>query len=266
MNSPLRPDQLHFSVSQMKQWLMCPRKFSFRYIIGATPEFQPLPLAFGIAFHAALAHHYGWLMQGQRSSVDETKQQFVDSLNKAKADPLPLKFDVDEPFEQVQAKGLQMLDVTLTHPSASPAKVLAVEKSFTVDLFDVGSGEVLDEKLTGVIDLVVEEDNHPVLVEHKTTARKYSLDQLVFDTQLSGYAFAAEHLGWGDVGLRFSVTTKTKVPAVQVEDVRRDEFDVAVFLRTAVGVLQAIDKGISFPVRGWHCRGCPYQACCSKEH
>ena len=117
----------------------------------------------------------------------------------------------------------------------------------------------------GYIDLVIEEDGHRVLVEHKTSAKKYTLDQLVYDTQLSGYAFAAEQLGWGEVGLRFSVTTKTKSPAVQVEDVRRDEGDMADFLRTAVGVLKGIDAGISFPIRGWQCRGCAYKARCSAE-
>lgn len=266
MNAPLRLEGLHFSVSQMKAWLMCPRKYEYRYITGAEPEFVPMPLAFGSAFHAALAHHYGWLMRNEPAPVDEVRQRFVDALTLAKHGPVPLQVgDEDTGFDDAVAKGLQMLDVTLQHPSAQPAKVLSVEQSFFVDLFDVETGELLDEKLMGVIDLVIEEDGHRVLVEHKTSSKKYSLDQLVYDTQLSGYAFAADRLGWGEVGLRFSVTTKTKSPALQVEDVRRDDGDQADFLRTAVGVLKAVDAGISFPVRGWACKGCPYKARCSAE-
>ena len=266
MNAPIKVEGLHFSVSQMKAWLMCPRKYEYRYIIGAEPEFVPMPLVFGSAFHSALAHHFGWLMRGEWAPIDDVKQRFIDAMTLAKNGPVPLQTDEDgAEFEEAQAKGLQMLDVTLTHPTALPVKVLAVEQGFTVDLFDVETGEVVDEKLMGYIDLVIEEDGHRVLVEHKTSAKKYALDQLVYDTQLSGYAFAAEQLGWGDVGLRFSVTTKTKSPAVQVEDVRRDEGDIADFLRTAVGVLKGIDAGISFPIRGWACRGCPYRSRCQAE-
>lgn len=266
MNAPIKVEGLHFSVSQMKAWLRCPRAYEYRYIQGADPEFVPMPLAFGSAFHSALAHHYGWLMRGEPAPVDEVKQRFIDALTLAKNGLVPLQVDEDGAgFEDAQAKGIQMLDVTLGHPSAQPAKVLGVEVPFLVDLYDVETGEVIDERLMGFIDLVVEEDDHRVVVEHKTSSKKYSLDQLVHDTQLAAYAFAAEQLAWGEVGLRFSVTTKTKIPAVQVEDVRRDDGDMADFLRTALGVLKAIDAGVSFPVRGWACKSCPYRARCSAE-
>lgn len=264
MNAPVPQDALHFSVSQMKTWLMCPKKFEYRYVLGAEPEFVPMPLAFGSAFHSALAYHYQWLMRGEPAPIEEVKSRFVDAFKLARNGPVPLQVDEDDGdgFETMQAKGLQMLDVTLSHPSALPAKVVGVEHPFTVDLYDAKSGELLDEKLKGVIDLVVEEEGHRVLVEHKTSSKKYSADQLTFDTQLSGYAFAAESLGWGEVGLRFSVTTKTKSPQVQVEDVRRDDGDMTAFLDTALGVLSAVDAGISFPVRSWACRSCPYRSRC----
>lgn len=266
MNAPLKGDELHFSVTQMKTWLMCSKKFEYRYVTGADPEFVPMALAFGSAFHLALAHHYQWLMRGEPAPMDEVKQRFIDAMTLARNGPVALQEDdEDATLEQAQAKGLQMLDATLTHPTASPARVVDVEHAFVVDLYDVDTGEVVEEKLKGVIDLVLEEDGHRVLVEHKTSSRKYTVDQLVFDTQLSGYAFAAEALAWGEVGLRFSVTTKTKVPQVQVEDVRRDAGDLADFLRTAVGVLKAVDAGVSFPVRGWACRTCPYRSRCSSE-
>lgn len=66
----------------------------------------------------------------------------------------------------------------------------------------------------------------------------------------------------GDVGLKFNVVTKTKTPAVQVESLRRDDNDIEDFLRTAVGVLAAVDAGISFPIRGWACRGSQFKARC----
>lgn len=263
MNAPLNPDSLHFSVTQMKTWLLCPRKFEYRYILGAEPEFTPMPLAFGVAFHSALAHHYGWLKLGDLAPREEVHQRFVDTLTTTRDGCPPLQSGEESmSFDEALLKGQQMLDVTLSHPSAI-AKVLSVEQTFVVDLHHPDTGEVLEERLLGVVDLVIEEDGHRVLVEHKTASKKYGPAELNYDTQLSGYAFAASQLNWGEVGLRFQVTTKTKSPALQVEDVRRDEADVADFLRTAVGVLRAIDAGVSFPLRGWQCRSCPFRARCS---
>lgn len=265
MNAPFKVEGLHFSVSQMKTWLQCPRKFEYRYIQGAEAEFVPMALVFGTAFHAALAHHYGWLQRGEVAAEAEVQQRFVDAMQAAKSGEVPLQDDDDGmSFDAALMKGPQMLEIALVHPSARP-KVLGVEQKFSVDLYDADTGEVRDEKLLGIIDLIVEEDGHRVLVEHKTSSRKYTVEQLVFDTQLSGYAFAAEMMAWGEVGLRFSVVTKTKLPQVQVEDVRRDDGDMADFLRTAVGVLKAVDAGVSFPVRGWQCKSCPFRARCQGE-
>ena len=64
MSALVKSEGLHFSVSQMKAWLMCPRKFEFRYVLGAEQEFLPMPLVFGTAFHSALATHYQGFMRG----------------------------------------------------------------------------------------------------------------------------------------------------------------------------------------------------------
>jgi CRISPR/Cas system-associated exonuclease Cas4 (RecB family) len=141
-------------------------------------------------------------------------------------------------------------------------EVVAVEEPFSVLLHNPDTDEVLEERLTGFIDLVVLEDGHPVVVEHKTAAKKYGADQLRFDVQLTGYQYAMHQRGWADVGLRFQIVTKTKTPVVQVEDVLREGGDEVDFLRTVVGVLKAIDAGVFFPVRGWQCRGCQFRRRC----
>lgn len=265
MNAPLKTEGLYFSVTQLKSWLMCPRKYEYRYVRGVEPELVPMNLAFGLAWHEALAHHYSWLKLESPLPAEEVKQRFVDSLIATSEGPVPLENDEDGmSLDAAIEKGRQMLDVVLAHPVAS-AKVLAVEQKFTVDLHHPVTGEVLEERLTGVIDLVTEEEGRRVLVEHKTASKKWGPDQLRFDTQLSAYAYAAEQLTWGDPALRFSVVTKTKVPAVQVEDVRRDDGDVRDFLHQAYGVLKAIDAGVSFPIRGWQCRTCPYRRRCESE-
>jgi hypothetical protein len=72
----------------------------------------------------------------------------------------------------------------------------------------------------------------------------------------------ASKVGLGDVRLRLQVVTKTKLPVVQVADLERGPRDEDDFLRTAVGVLRAVDAGVAYPVRGWACRGCQYSYAC----
>ena len=56
--------------------------------------------------------------------------------------------------------------------------------------------------------------------------------------------------------------TKSKVPVVQVANLNRDSQDEDDFLRTAGGVLKVIDVGVSYPVRGWQCKGCQFAHAC----
>jgi hypothetical protein len=101
-----------------------------------------------------------------------------------------------------------------------------------------------------------------VLGEHENSSRKWSDDRLAFDLQPTGYSYAARQVGMGDVGLRLQVVTKAKVVVVRVADVEcgfRDEDD---FLRTAGGVLCAVDGGVAYPVRGWASKGCRFAHAC----
>lgn len=189
---------------------------------------------------------------------------FRAAWEKATDGDVPLQTDEDgDESGQMVDKGVSMLHAFAEHASRAPTLVVeAVEHPFTVPLHDPDSGERLEEALTGFMDLVVFEHGHRVVVEHKTSARKYGEDQLRFDLQVSGYKLAAREAGLGEVGLRFQIITKAKVPAVQVADIERGPADEEDFVRTAVGVLRAIDAGVSYPVRGWACRSCQFAHAC----
>jgi CRISPR/Cas system-associated exonuclease Cas4 (RecB family) len=142
--------------------------------------------------------------------------------------------------------------------------VESVEHGFAITLHDVDTGEALEEQLVGTMDLLIREEGHVVVVEHKTAARKYTEDQLRCDFQPTAYQIAAREFGLGEVALRFQIVTKSKVPAVQIADIHRDDQAEADFVRTATGVLRAIDAGVSYPIRGWQCRSCPYESVCNQ--
>lgn len=259
-------DGLYTSISQVKTYLKCPRQFELRYVRGAEPEFVPTPLAFGIAFHTALGGYYRALKdRGEEIPTEALVELFRDEWEAKKAGPVPLQAEGDDAKEDLVDLAARMLGKFHEHAAAEALEVEAVELPFGVSIPDPDTGELLDEKLVGVIDLVVREEGRLVVVEHKTAARKYAQDQLLYDLQPTAYQLALRETGAGDVGLRFQVVTKTKTPAVQVEDVVRGEADEDDFRRTALGVLRAVDAGAFYPVRGWQCRSCPYRSRCSKR-
>lgn len=267
-------DGLTVSISQIKEFLICPRRYQLHRVLGVEPAFLPVPLALGSAVHAGFAATYvGIQATGQVIPLDAILQAFRDEWSGATDGPVALKLDEDDP-DPVDV-GTRILTAFHRHVVENPeVDVVAVELPFDgVELTDPDTGEVLDEKLSGVMDLVVREGAdgavvrdgvHNVVVEHKTAARKWTRDQLDHDFQLTAYQIAArQQLGLGDVSLRYQVVTKTKVAAVQVEDVVRDDLAEVDFLRTAAGVLRAIGSGSFWPLRSWACKSCQYAHACS---
>ena len=270
MPLPTIPDGLHTSVSQLKCYLRCPRQYQLKYVLGIQPVFVPVPFAFGLAFHGAAAALYSELKAtGQFPPRELVVDTFRDAWSRASEDPLPLQDDEDGPvdFGEVTDKGIEMIEVFHAHvaKTMNGHTVEGVEVPFVAALHDPDTGEVLDEQLVGTMDLVLRHGDHCIVVEHKTAARKWSEDQLAFDLQPTAYKFAPQQAGLGHVGLRLQVVTKTKVPVVQVADVERGFRDNDDFLRTAVGVLRAVDAGVAYPVRGWACKGCQFADVCKTK-
>jgi len=259
-------DALTVSISQIKEFLICPRRYQLHRVLGVEPAFLPVPLALGSAVHAGFAATYlGIQATGHVIPLEAALQAFRDEWSEATDGPVALKLDVDDP-DPVDV-GTRILAAFHRHVvETAEVSVVAVELPFDgVELTDPDTGEVLDEQLSGVIDLVLREGaNDNVVVEHKTAARKWTRDQLDHDFQLTAYQIAArQKLGLGDVNLRYQVVTKTKVAAVQVEDVVRDDLAEVDFLRTAAGVLRAIGSGSFWPLRSWACKSCQYAHACS---
>jgi CRISPR/Cas system-associated exonuclease Cas4 (RecB family) len=264
----MNTESLCISVSQVKAFMSCPRKYEYRYIRGLAPEFQPVNLAFGSSFHSMAAFLFSELKaSGSVPPLEVLQQLFHESWRAAADGPLPLNSDDgDLDWEGLQATGFKMVAAFRSHFSdLKPEEVQAVEMPFTVDLHHPVTGEVLEEKLTGVIDAVLIEEGRPVVTELKTASKRYGADQLCFDVQPTAYSFAAEQFGLADAALKYVIVTKTKTPSVQVEHLRRDEHDVADLMHVVLGVLRAIDAGVSYPVRNWQCRGCQFKAACNSK-
>ena len=258
---------LYISASQIRTFLKCGRLYELKYVRGVPPAFKPTAFAFGSAFHAALAQFYVAVKEdGRAPSLECVTYAFRDAWARELEGDIPLQADEEEPGDKGQLvdKGVAML--TLFHEQASKTmagvEVEAVEKPFSVDIWDPETGEVQDEKLIGAFDLVVNDGRRRTVVESKTSARKFGEDQIRWDIQPTAYQFAAKSMGLGDVKVRYEILTKTKNPAIQVVDLDRSEEDEQEFLRVALGMMRGVDAGVFIPQRGWQCNGCQFAHAC----
>ncbi|MBX3230671.1 MAG: PD-(D/E)XK nuclease family protein [Labilithrix sp.] len=249
----------HLSISAVKSWLQCPRKFALQYRERARPDYLPAALILGSAWHSAVA---GWLDEAADDEAldDQLRDDLRDRLRR---DDLPVLFDdADEDADSFIERAVAMFK-TFRGSVAQPKMVLGTEIAFATAIAHPQTGEVLPVPVIGAMDaIVVEEDGVGSLWELKTAKKKWSPDQAEFDPQVTLYRRAARELGYNGVRLRILVTTKTREPAVQVLNVARNDGDEAELAELFFEVHRAIEAGIGPRQRGWACRTCQYASSC----
>lgn len=247
----------HISVSQIKTFLMCPRKHSFQYLDRIKSDFRPIALSFGKAWHAAIGEY---LEHG--TTTDETTQVFRDALlGEVRDGDVPVLFEDQEDLGECIDLGVRMID-TFIGRVPRPDHVLGVEVAFSLDLSDSRTGQMFAMPLIGAIDALVVDNDKPAIWELKTSKRKWTADQLEFDLQPVVYKLGARVHDVENPELRMIVTTKTKTPVVQIETVIRTERDERELVDVVSSFLRALDAGVDHPLRGWQCRSCPHAGRC----
>ena len=73
-------DGLTVSISQLKEFTICPRRYQLHRVLGVEPAFVPVPLALGLATHAAMGTMYTSIHErAEVPPVDEVLQVFRDT-------------------------------------------------------------------------------------------------------------------------------------------------------------------------------------------
>lgn len=251
----------HLSISAIKCFLSCSRKYHLAYVERARADYYPAALALGSAWHAAIA---GWL--NRDASDDALEEQLRDDLReRLRRDDTPILFDdANEDADHFIEHAVKMFK-TFRESVPRPRTVLGTEIAFETEIAHPTTGEVLPIPVIGAIDAVaVEDDGVGRLWELKTAGKKWpsSGGATEFDPQVTLYRKAARELGYDGVRLRVLVTTKTKEPMVQTLDIDRGDGDEAELAELFFDVYRAIEAGVSFRQRGWACRTCQYASSC----
>ena len=179
MTKPLQElrEERHTSVSALKTYLQCPRKYSLHYIQQVEPAFRPAALAFGTAFHEAIGEYLRASRPEHVVSVERLHEVFCRSFQaQLKQGGVPVVFDEEETAAQHVELAAKMLRAFVEQIEL-PKRVRGIEVPFRLDIDDPETGEVLPA-LIGAIDVVVEAERGTEAWELKTTARRWANDPL----------------------------------------------------------------------------------------
>ena len=261
---PAMRQQPHVSFTQIDQYLRCPLKYKLTYVDRATPDFVPAALAFGSGIHGAAAFLFTGAAAGAPPALDEV-QGYFESYWALETDQQPIRFGERDTKASLLDLARRMLAV-LYREREPDTEIVGVEQPFDVPLIDLDTGEVLDRALVGTLDLLERDPaGGLVVVDLKTSARKYSDLQVEASLQLSVYSYATQMNGLADahaLRLRFDVLTKTKQPELCRYWTTRDRAANVRRFQLAAEILQAIEAGVFHPNPGWQCKDCQFRSQC----
>jgi len=250
----------YLSWSRLSAYLRCPHQYFMRYVERVPVEHRPVALLFGTAWHDTAGVYFE---SSGAAHTPELVDVFAESFDHEMAEgEAPVHFDEGETRETLIETARRMVDA-FREAVRPPFELIERERSFSIDLAHPATGEILPVPVVGSIDAVMVRNGARLLVELKSSKRRWTTDQLDNDGQVTLYQIAARELGHADATLELVVTTKCKKPDVQIQRLvrhRRDEQELA---ELAFGVLTAIEAGADYRARGWQCRSCQWAGSCS---
>ncbi len=250
----MKPNYL--SASRITQYLMCPLKYQLQYEDKVEWDFHPSNLALGSCVHSAIEGFYRSWQDKIRMSPAEVTDLFQGYWT---GDTEGKKFEPECDASVVKQLGQELLEVFAR--DVDPGEVIAVEDQFRVQLADPETGEYLID-LVGIVDLIeFDKSSKPVIVDHKTMAKKPSDRDLQQNLQLSGYAYAYREFG-DTVYMRINGLLKNKKPVFEQFYTLRTVEDDYRFFKLAQAVLNALEKNVFPPNPGWVCSSCQVKSHC----
>ena len=262
MNLSSMRDRPHWSFSSLNQILnICSLQYFFEKIQKLPRPFTPVSLVFGSAYHRVMEHIAAHRMEGRLPAAKDVRDLFHTVMERERQEGPPMEASEESP-EQLAEQGAGLAEAYLNQ--IDPAeRVLDVNRTFAVP---VGGSE---RPLIGEIDCVVETAGETVLVDWKTSARRWPKDQAEKSLQPTAYLYAAEQLkpGAGCAKFRFDVAVKNKQPVIESNATTRSPEDFARLERLVETAERIVAHELFFPSeQSFACGGCAFQGPCKTWH
>jgi putative RecB family exonuclease len=249
----------YVSPSRLNLWLRCPLAFRFRYVDGITGPTSPA-LLLGQVVHLGIEWYYRHRQLGAAVPVTEVVRQ-VGQLWGQVVDRTPnaLLSSVQECALRRQA--MDLVSAYVNHVAQEEVQPLAIEALLEAPLVHPDTGRDLGLPLLGIVDLLLDHQEGPLIADIKTTSRRSTPVDVVHEIQLTCYAYLVRQTcDVQESGLEIRALVKTKVPQVQFH---RQSPRTQVHFRRLFAVIEAyLDdlRSERFVFRpGWTCSMCEFR-------
>jgi len=251
----------YVSASRLNLWMKCPLAFRRKYIDG----FESLPspsLVVGKVTHDVLDAIYRCAMVGAYITSSDVPGFVQDAWGRTMVSDSCV-FDDAAHEEKCRSQVNDLVTMYLAETNIAGEKPLLVERKFETGLYDPITGEDIGIPLVGVIDLVLEGEDGPIIVDFKTAASASHCD-LQHELQLTAYAYLVRAFyGYDESELQVRQLVKTKTPKIVTHRFppRSDEHFVR-FFEIVREYLDALDRGVFNYRPSWNCSMCEHSGYC----
>ncbi|EDM26140.1 hypothetical protein LNTAR_16373 [Lentisphaera araneosa HTCC2155] len=254
----LRKDP-HWSFSALNSILnICSMQYAFGRIYKEIPEFVPMNLVFGKAFHRGASYLYNLHKDMQEPEENELNDFFAHALQTEVNDS---RFDVPlaegKEIDDYILKGQEMLQA-LAENLDPDDEVVDTDVPFRVNL--PGS-----KPLIGEFDAVVENKGRIIIVDFKTSASKWPAIKCHKDLQATAYLYALRQgIDSRESLFRYDVITKAKTPTVTRYMTNRTQTDFNRFIQLVHMADRVVEQEMYYPHEtSFACGGCQYSGACT---
>ena len=254
----------HFSYSALSLYQSCSLAFFYRYVKKLQAEKTSKCLLFGSTYHKTLDRLASMKMDKREFSIPEAKAIFQGEWMSSVDSTVNIDFDdKDEPLALLR-QGQQMLETYLT--SWNDIQIISHAEAFLIDIKD-DEGNTLSKPVIGEFDLIIEKEGNPVIVDFKTSGKRWCEDKPLKDHQATLYCLSYYKATGVIPSFRFDVVTKTKTPAVQQLETSRTKDDLKRLTRLYLAIDKAIQSACFIPNESsFMCGGCEYANACAEWH
>ncbi len=252
----------YVSASRINLWMRCPLAFRRKYLEGIASPSTP-SLFIGKVVHGALEHVYRCLTVGTVATTEDVPA-FVEAAWTATMNLEPCLFTDTEQETKCRNQVTDLVRAYLSEIDIAAERPIAVEKRYEVPLVDPATGEDFGIPLVGIVDLVLDSEGGPVVIDFKTAASVSTNTELQHEMQLSAYAYLIrEAFGQNESALEIRQLIKTKTPKIVVHRLPpRTEKHFARFFGIVREYLDNLDRGMFNGRPSWNCSLCEHSGFC----
>jgi len=251
----------YISPSRLNLWMKCPLAFRLRYIDGIESPTSP-SLFVGKVTHDVLDGIYRCAMVQAYATEHDVPRLVDDAWSRVK-ELEPCAFDDDAHETKCRNQVNDLVTTYLSEVNIAEEKPLLVERKFETALYDPSNGEDIGLPLVGIVDLVLDSADGPMIVDFKTAASA-SYCALQHEIQLTAYAYLIRTFyGYDESALEVRQLVKTKAPKIVTHKFPpRTDAHFERFFNIVREYLNALDRGVFNYRPSWNCGICEHSGLC----